>query len=243
MSNDTIINIPLSDLREPSVVIRTLINMESVRELAESIREKGVLQPILVRLDGDKYEIIAGHRRYLACKLLSEKTIPAIVKDLPEEEVLIMRAMENIQREDLSPLEEAKVYGMLRDLGGLTVEEISRKIGRSRITVKKYLTILELPEDIQKAVDKKLLPVTTASILSQIDDPELRNYYLHNAVEHGCSVKTAEQWVAITRQPRQPNITLVVGVCLVLVFSPQPNQYTMPAMFVFPLLKSPVSSI
>lgn len=194
VESSQILMIALDDIVEPGTPLRVIVDMEAVRELAESIREKGLLQPILVRPQGDKYEIVFGHRRYLAHKFLGRETIRAEARDISDEECLLLRATENLQREDLSPMEEATVYGTLRNKLGYTVEEICRKMGKNRLTIKKYLRLLELPEAFQKVVDARILGIAVANVLVDIDDEVLRNYYLQNASEHGCSLKTAELW-------------------------------------------------
>ena len=196
METPQIIAIQLSRILEPETPMRAVLDMETVRELAESIREKGLLQPILVRPRGDNYEVVFGHRRYLAHKLLGVTTINAEARDISDEECILLRAVENIQREDLSPMEEAAVYGTLRDKLGYTIEEICRKMGKNRITIKKYLRLLELPDVFKQAVDAKVLGIAVANVLVEIDDAVLRNYYLLNATEHGCSLKTAELWLS-----------------------------------------------
>jgi len=189
-------DVKMEEILEPEEPLRATMGMETVRELAESIREKGLLQPILLRPRNHMFEIVFGHRRYLAHKILGEGTIKAEVRDISDEECLLLRATENLQREDLSPMEEAYVYGTLRNKLEYTVEEIARKMGKNRLTIKKYLALLKLPETFQNAVNARALSITVANILIDIDDEVLRHYYLQNAVEHGCSQKTAELWLA-----------------------------------------------
>lgn len=192
---DLIKDIPIEDLLEPEDMQRQAIDMEKIRELAESIREQGLLQPILVRPRNSKYEIVAGHRRYLAHKLTDLKTVKSIVKDLDDSETTIIRAMENLQREDLTVMEEARVYGILRDKLHMSIEGISRKMAKHSSTIRRYLDLLDLPQDFQKALDAGFLTVGVADALSNIDNLELRRYYLENAIQSGCSVKTAQLWV------------------------------------------------
>jgi len=189
-------DLPLEDVISPLEPVRSAIDMDKVRELAESIREKGQLQDALVRpLDG-KHEIVWGDRRYLALKLISAPTIRAEIRDLTDEEVIILRATENLQREDLTPMEEAKIYGQLHNRLGYPIEKIAREMGKSRKTILRYLALLDLPEDFQKSLDDGRLSVGVAEVLAAIDDPKLCGYYLSNAVLHGCTVKTAQLWVS-----------------------------------------------
>lgn len=194
MLNEMVV-LPMEKVIPPDGQIREYIDPEAVRELAESIREQGLLQPILVVPRGDKYEVVAGHRRYLAHRLIGQTDIKAIVREMSDEEVLVIRATENVQREDLSPIEESRVYGILRDKLGYTMEDIARKMGKNRMTIKKYLTLLDLPLDMQDLVGKKVLSMEVALALREIDDDELRRYYVVTAVENGVSSKTAKMWV------------------------------------------------
>jgi ParB family transcriptional regulator, chromosome partitioning protein len=185
------------DLIDPPVeMIRERIDSDAVRELAESIRSQGLMQPILVRPVDGRCEVVAGHRRLLAHRLIGEIMIKCFVRDLDDTETMLLRATENIQRQDLSPMEEARVYGVLRDKLGFSKEDIARKMGRNRLTVDKYLKMLDFPEYIQVYVDKKLLSMAVAVLLVEIDDPELQRYYVENAVDNGITSRTAEIWVA-----------------------------------------------
>lgn len=187
--------IAIEKIDPPKDIIRDQIDPESVRELAESIREQGLLQPILLRSNGNRYEVVAGHRRLLAHRLIGLTEIKAFVRTLTDEETLVLRATENLQREDLSPIEEAKVYGRLRQKMGLSIEEIARKMGKNRITVKKHLKLLELPEYIQDYVDRGTLSMQVGLKLNEIKDEELQRYYVGCAVEHGITAKVADMWV------------------------------------------------
>ena len=188
--------IDMSLVTEPSEAIRGSIDMDKIRELAESIREKGLLQAILVRPKNGKFEVVWGHRRYLAHRLINATAIKAEVREISEEDTLILRATENLQREDLTPMEEARTYGLLRDRLHYTIESTARHMGKNRNTIKRYLDLLDLPEDFQKAIDAGHLAVGVAEVLMSIDNEELRRYYLTNAANHGCTVKTAQLWVS-----------------------------------------------
>lgn len=179
----------------PVEMVRERIDPETVRELAESIRAQGLLQPILVRPKGRRYEVVAGHRRLLAYRVIGEAKIRAVVRELDDNETLVIRATENIQREDLSPMEEARVYGTLRDRLGCSMEEIARKMGRNRYTIKKYLGLLKLPEYVQEHIDARRLSLQVAIKLAEIEDVELQKYYVENAVDHGITMKVAELWI------------------------------------------------
>jgi len=180
----------------PVTPLRELIDAEKVRELAESIRSVGLQNPVVVRRNGERFEIVSGHRRYLAHRLLGEKAIACLVKDLDESGLLLARAIENIQREDLSPLETARVYQVLRDKFSYSMEKTAQVVGKNKMTVWKYLQLLELPEDFQGAVDKGLMSMAVAVELMKVDDPEFRKYYLRSAVQSGITLPVAQIWVS-----------------------------------------------
>ena len=189
-------DVPLDDVIGPLEPVRGSINMDKVRELAESIREKGQLQDALVRPRDGKYEVVWGDRRFLALKLISASTIRAEIRDLTDEETIILRATENLQREDLTPMEQARIYGQLHSRLQYTVEKIARQMGKNRATIMRYLDLLDLPEEFHNALDAGQISVGVAEILKAIGDEELRRYYLTNAANNGCSMKTAQLWVS-----------------------------------------------
>ena len=196
-------NIKLSMVDRPADPIREYIEPDLVRELAESIREIGLQEPIIVRPLNGRYEVVAGDRRFLAHKLLEVPEIMAIVRELSDEEVLVVRATENDQREDLTPMERARVYGKMRDQLGYATEKIARKMGRTGATIKMYLDLLGFEPEFQEAVDKKMIAITTANELRKIDDPEFRKYYLEAAVQNGVTRDVAQRWVIDYEKSRQ----------------------------------------
>jgi len=195
----------------PGDAVRDLIDPEQVRELAESIRSQGLLQPILVRPFNGRYEVVAGHRRYLAHRLIGEVKIKALVREMGDEEVFVIRAMENDQREDLNPIEKAKVYKRLKDKFGWSAGQISQKMGRSKPAVLRYLELLEIPEEFQSVVSKKKLSMGVALCLNQIDDELSKKYYFTAAVENGVTLEVAEAWVNEYRKTRAGTVTNDMG--------------------------------
>lgn len=156
-TENAIENIKLIHIRKNRFQPREAINEESLQELISSIKENGVIQPILVRKEGLYYELIAGERRLKACIALGSDTIPAIILDVPENKLLQIALIENIQREDLNPIEEAKAYQALLKLENLTHENLSIKIGKKRSTISNTLRLLELPKEIQDCVSRGTL--------------------------------------------------------------------------------------
>jgi ParB family chromosome partitioning protein len=179
----------------PVKIARETIDPERVRELAESIRESGLLQPIILRPQNGRYEIVAGDRRYLAHKLLELKEIKAIVKDLDDQQTVVIRGIENLQRENLSPSEEAGVYLLLKEEGGLSSKDIAQKVGKSVNTVVRYLNFAKCPEHVKKAVDRKEVSLLILETLLEIDDPASFEYYFKMAVSNGINNTVARMWV------------------------------------------------
>lgn len=129
---------------------RTHFNESELEELSESIRENGVLQPLLVRKNGGKYEIIAGERRYQASKIAGLDKVPVIVKDVDDQKMLEIALIENLQRSDLNPIEEAKGYRQLIKASGMTQEALSKAVSKSRSAITNSLRLLDLPEAVQQ---------------------------------------------------------------------------------------------
>jgi ParB/RepB/Spo0J family partition protein len=188
-----LIKIDLID--RPVKISRELIDPEKVRELAESIREKGLLQPVILRQSNGRYEMVAGDRRYLAHKLLNFKEIKAIVMELDDRETVEIRGIENLQRENLTPSEEAAVYLLLKEEGGLSPHQIAKKTGRSHATIDRYLKFAKCPDEVRKAVDRKEVSLNVLEALQEIDDPVAFDYHFKMAVENGISSPVARMWV------------------------------------------------
>jgi len=202
METDKIVLLDIEGVDPPGDAARDVIDPDKVRELADSIRSQGLLQPILVRPRDGRYEVVAGHRRYLAHRLLGEVKIKGIVRELTDDETFLIRAIENDQREDLNPIEKAKNYKRLRDKFNMSTYTIAEKVGRSHQTVLRYLKLLDVPEDFQDVVAKGKLTMSVALVLSEIDDAEFRNFYFTAAVENGVTVDVAEHWVNEYRKTR-----------------------------------------
>jgi len=188
--------VKLSEIDPPVIDQRDKIDPQKIIELAESIREKGLLQPILLRPLNGRYEIVFGHRRYLAHKHLGAQEINAEIKELDDTQVVVFRAIENLQRENLSPMEEARAYYMMMKEGGMSIGDICIQTGKSKATISRFLRLWDMPPNFQEAVDKKEVPIGVAEALIKIDDPNMRDYYLKMAVENGITVNVAEIWVS-----------------------------------------------
>ncbi len=166
---------------------------ESLGDLAESIRSEGLLQPVVVRQKGDAYELIAGERRWRACQQLKLKKIPARVVEASESSSAVLSLIENLQRENLNPIEESMGYASLMRDFDLTQEQVSERVGRSRASVANALRLLQLAREIQAYIIKGHLSVGHAKVLLGIESPENRLLLARQSIERGWSVRELER--------------------------------------------------
>jgi len=170
-------------------------------ELAASIRESGIVQPILVRRRGERFQIIAGERRFRAAEAAGLATVPVTVRDVDDEHLLELALVENIQREELNPIEEAQAYHRLQDEFRLTQEEIARRVGRDRTTVANTLRLLRLPRELREMVAAARLDAGHARALLALDRAEDQVALGREAARRGLSVREVERRVASLRAP------------------------------------------
>ncbi len=156
-SDNRVENIAVSKLIVNPFQPRKIFNEEALQELAESIKEHGIIQPIVVRKKEKKYEIIAGERRFRAAKLAGLKEIPAIVKEMTEQQMMEVAILENLQREDLTPIEEAEAYSSLIENLNFTQDELAKRLGKSRPHIANHIRLLQLPEDVRKLMNEGVL--------------------------------------------------------------------------------------
>lgn len=164
-------------------------------ELAQSIRANGVVQPIVVRQKGGRYEIVAGERRWRAAQMAELRRIPAVVKDVSDDKLLELALVENIQRQELNPIEEAKAYRQLIDNIGLTQEQVSERVGKSRTVVTTAIRLLKLPADIQKYLEEGKLSAGHGRALLMTEDTKLQLAVANSVISDGLSVREAENAV------------------------------------------------
>lgn len=187
--------ITMEKIIEPHGVIRLEIDPGEVKSLAENIQEIGLLQAINVRVSGEGFEIVDGHRRYLAFQELGRKKIPCIVGDFSDVASAVARASANLRRVDLSPIEEAAVYADLYDNYSLSYDKIGRILGVSGGVVKRRLDLLKMPPELQKAIHQKLISYGVGEELWRITEHSEMIYYLGFATDHGVTVAVARNWV------------------------------------------------
>lgn len=183
---------------------RTHFNETLLQELSESIRENGVLQPLLVRKKGQKYEIIAGERRYQASKLAGIEKLPVIIKDVDDQKMLELALIENLQRSDLNPIEEAKGYKQLLKESGMTQEALSKAVSKSRSAITNSLRLLDLPDEVQQFLfDGKMTAGHARAILAvPFEDARIR--LAQKVVNEGLSVRATENLAPLFSVGEEP---------------------------------------
>lgn len=188
-------NLKISVVDPPEGHIRLEVEDEELAQLADSIRVQGLLSPIEVVARGDRFEVVFGHRRYLAVKRLGLGRIACRVVDRSDREIKVVRAVENIQRKNLTPIEEAASMQDLMEEGGMSVAEVADSVGVGAGLVQRRLGLLEMPAKFQKAVHEGKISVGVAEVLVRCPGEAKRDYFFDMAVEHGITVKVAREWV------------------------------------------------
>ena len=201
--NDKIVEIALDEIKKNPYQPRTYFNEEKLNELKESIEKNGLLQPIIVKKAVKGYYIIAGERRYRAFELLDRKEIPAIIKEMTDEEMMVFAVLENLQREDLSALEESESYKNLMDKMSLTQEELAKKLGKSRPYIANSLRLLKLPTEIKNKLEQGVISTAHARTLLSLKTKKAMEEVCVLVVERKMSVRELEEYVAKLLKPRE----------------------------------------
>lgn len=189
---ESVRNIPVDQILPSRFQPRTVFNPDALRELADSIRERGIIQPVIVTEKKNGFELIAGERRWRAVKSLGLKEIPAIVKVVRDSDALEMALIENIQRENLNPIEEAHAYGRLMNEFALTQEALSKKVGKNRSTVANFLRLLKLPDRIKDDLSDGRLTMGHARALLALDNEAAQLRLRDEIVNAGMNVREVE---------------------------------------------------
>src|SRR5437879_4932942 len=172
---------------------RTSFDEAKLQELAQSIRASGIIQPLLVRQRGGLFELVAGERRWRAAQLAGLTRVPAIIRDIPDENLLELALIENIQRQELNAIEEANAYKRLIESLGLTQEEVAQRVGRDRTFITNYLRILKLPSEIQSLLEIEKLSFGHARALLGLSDAVHQRRFAQKIVKHSWSVRETER--------------------------------------------------
>lgn len=180
---------------------RKNFNSETLEILAESIRVNGIIQPILVRkVEEGKYQIVAGERRYKAAKMAGLGEVPVVVKEIEDYKVTELALIENLQREDLNPIEEAASFSMLVEKYGLTQDEVSKRVGRSRSAITNSIRLLNLPREVIKEIEMGRLSSGQARALLSVKNEEELKDMAKKVIERGMSVREIERWVSLKKE-------------------------------------------
>lgn len=198
---EEIIYVQSGQIRPNPFQPREDFDQQSIEELAQSIKEKGVIQPLLVRQRGDNFELIAGERRFRAANSLGLKEIPVIVREVNDQDSLELALIENIQREGLNPIEEAHAYQHLIEKFQVSQEKISQALGKSRVSITNTLRLLKLPHEIQQELKKGRISFAHGRALLEIDDENQQRRLAQDTISKGLSVRELENLIK-SRRPR-----------------------------------------
>lgn len=206
-NSEEVVKIPIDLIIPNRYQPRTVFDEEKIEELSRTIHTHGVIQPIVVRrLDGDRYEIIAGERRYRAMKKLNWTEVPAIVRDLNDKETASIALIENLQREELTAIEEALAYQQLIDLHHLTQEALAQRLGKGQSTIANKLRLLKLPKYVQDAILKRDITERHARALISIKDEELQISLVELIKENDWNVRQLEEYIQELTKPSEEEV-------------------------------------
>ena len=196
INSENVVDINLNDIRPNPYQPRKEFSQDALNELAQSIKENGVFQPIVVRKSVNGYQIVVGERRFRASKIAQRPTIPAIIRNLDESQMMEIGVLENLQREDLNPIEEAQAYQTLIEKLHLTQEQISEKLGKSRPYIANYLRLLSLPNKTKQLLMESKLTMAQARTLLTLKDPRKIDQVAQKVVDQGLTVRQLEKMVS-----------------------------------------------
>lgn len=199
-----IVEISLEDIYPNATQPRTYFDEKALNDLAQSIKTLGVIQPITLRKDGEKFEIISGERRFRASKIAGLKSIPAYIRLVNDQELLEMALVENIQREDLDAIEVALTYQRLLDEIGLTQENLSQRVGKERSTITNSIRLLRLNPEVQNAIRSGEISAGHGRAIISLDDAGLQNQLFSKILKEGLNVRQAEQVANALKNPQKP---------------------------------------
>jgi ParB family chromosome partitioning protein len=200
-----IASIPIAEIQPNPLQPRTVIDAAHLEELANSIETHGIIQPLLVRRKDSQYELIAGERRLRAAKLAGLAEVPVIIQDHADDRILELALIENIQREDLNPMETAQALHRLQSEMKLSHEEIAARTGKDRTTITNLIRLLKLPREVQLLVAERRLSMGHARAILGISDPALQLQMAEKAAAQGFSVRQVERLVKKVNEPREPS--------------------------------------
>jgi len=202
---DQIVQVPVDKIEPNPMQPRQVFSHQDLEELIESIKEYGILQPVVATKAGDMYQLIAGERRWRAAKIAGLKTVPAIIRNVTEQEQLELSLIENIQRKNLNPIEEAASYQRLANEFNLKQDEIAKKLGKSRSKIANTIRLLNLPEQIQKAIVEEKITEGHARVILSLATEKEQLDFLNKILQYNFTVRQAEKEGRkySTRKPRK----------------------------------------
>lgn len=198
------LSISLNLIKSNSEQPRKSFDDEKIAELAQSIKEHGIIQPILLNKDGDNYVIVAGERRWRAAKSLGLKEVPAIIMDLTEKDVLEISLIENIQRQDLNPIEEALAYKKLLKDFDLTQDELSKRIGKSRVAISNTIRLTALCDTVKQYLIDEVISEGHGRALLSIEDPKIQAEIAQKVIDEKLSVRELEKLIKFIKLDKKP---------------------------------------
>ena len=198
------LSISLNLIKSNSEQPRKNFDDEKIAELAQSIKEHGIIQPILLNKDGDNYIIVAGERRWRAAKSLGLKEVPAIIMDLTEKDVLEISLIENIQRQDLNPIEEALAYKKLLKDFDLTQDELSKRIGKSRVAISNTIRLTALCDTVKQYLIDEVISEGHGRALLSIEDPKIQAEIAQKVIDEKLSVRELEKLIKFIKLDKKP---------------------------------------
>lgn len=208
--SQSVVDVPIDEIIPSKYQPRLKFDKDRLQSLAKSIKKNGILQPLLLRKINDKYQIIAGERRWKAAKMAGLNTIPVIIRDVVDSQVLELALIENLQREDLNPIEEALAYKTMIEEFSLTHEELAQRIGRDRSSITNSIRLLKLPEKIRNMLIEGTLTMGHGRAIAAIDDEKLQLKLAKKITEQGLTVRAVEKLLRQQKKPKPKYIDLNV---------------------------------
>lgn len=199
---DNVLELGIEQIEPNPEQPRTRFTDEALNDLAQSISANGIIQPLVVRRKGESYQIVAGERRWRAAQRAGLRRIPVVVREVEDEKLLELALVENIQRQELNPVEEARAFRKLIDTVGLTQEMVSERVGKERSMIATSLRLLKLPEEVLALVEEEKITPGHARVLLMADDPSLQKRVARTIVSMGLSVRETERMIKTAAKPR-----------------------------------------
>lgn len=205
LKEESYTELEVDELRPSPLQPRMRFDEKGIEELAQSIRKAGVLQPIIVIPEGEKFRILIGERRWRAAQKAGLRKVPVLIRNIPKEQQLEVSLVENLQREELNPIEIARAYERLTEELGYTQEEVGEKVGKDRASVANFLRLLKLPSEIQESIQDGKISMGHAKILLSVEDSKAQLDLVKRIVHKGLSVRATENLVAKFNKQLSPS--------------------------------------